>query len=261
MESRLLTETEALGLKDSFHTPFPVINAVLSGKQDGKIYSIQNCFFVLHKSGFAYCRAAGPDVDYNKLVEFLFLQNDLPQYFHIYDAHPVLCEAFIEDDKNVKVKMRKRVQLKFPVATLPAGATILPAEFYMERVTANNFSALTGFNLQLGNKFWSSAEDFLQNGFGFAIFAAGGQAVSICYAASVAGNVAEIDVATVAAYRQKGFAKKAVREFLNHCIQNNISANWDCFEDNIGSLNTAKSLGFERVKAYNFLSIYKVISA
>ena len=69
-------------------------------------------------------------------------------------------------------------------------------------------------------------------------------------------HTAEIDVVTLAEYQRKGLARVVVNAFVEYCINHNIVANWDCFQDNHGSLKTAGSIGFERTMSYNFLSIF-----
>lgn len=240
----------------NFHTPFPIINAVVEGQQDGKIYNLPDCTLIMHKCGFAYCKPLAEVVDYSKLVEFLLRQNELPQYFHVYDAPSQLCAAFKAQGTKFNIKVRSRLQLKFPLVKQPIAGFPLPAGYTSMQITINNINALATLNLKIEDKFWRSGEDFIKHGFGYAVFASSGEAASVCYTASIVDNIAEIDVATLPAYQQKGLAKVAVGEFLKHCIINQITASWDCFEDNIGSLRIAEGLGFEQTKKYTFLSIY-----
>jgi RimJ/RimL family protein N-acetyltransferase len=72
----------------------------------------------------------------------------------------------------------------------------------------------------------------------------------------VANNLAEVDIVTLPNYRGMGLAKAATEAFIEQSIQQNIKANWDCFEENVASLKTAQSLGFEPIQTYWFLSIY-----
>ena len=130
------------------------------------------------------------------------------------------------------------------------------ATFRIERISIQNFDKLLEFNLGLANKYWRSKLDFIKNGFGFCVFNDLGEPVSICYSACVANQTAEIDVATLPQFQNNGLASWVVNFFVKHCIENNIHANWDCFEDNHGSLRTAKRVGFIQVAQYNLLSIY-----
>ena len=257
MIAMAINNAEILNFKSNFHSPFPIINAVVEGNQDGNIYNLPDCIIVMHKCGFAYCEPKSREVNYNNVVEYILKQNDLPAYFHVYDAPLALVEAFTTHKATYNLKERKRIQLKFSGGQQRLERKLLPEGFVVEPITINNINALSIFNLQLEDKFWRSAEDFLQHGFGYAVFSKDGAAAALCYAASIAGNEAEIDVATMPDYRQQGLAKIAVGQFLQHCIKNNISPNWDCFEDNIGSLRTAKSLGFEKYFCYTFLSVFK----
>ena len=72
----------------------------------------------------------------------------------------------------------------------------------------------------------------------------------------MANNISEIDIATLNDYKKKGLAKIIAEEFIEDSIRRNISANWDCFEENTPSLRTAESLKFTRLREYLFLSIY-----
>ena len=81
--------------------------------------------------------------------------------------------------------------------------------------------------------------------------------VSLCYAAAIAGEKAEIDVITNEQYRGKGLAKRIVTLFIDRCLEKDLTTSWDCFPENIASLNTAIGLNFTEKKSYNFLSIYR----
>ena len=63
----------------------------------------------------------------------------------------------------------------------------------------------------------------------------------------VSNNKAEIDVATHVGFRKKGFAKEAVLGFIKLCSNCGIIPLWDCYENNIASVQTAISIGMEKV--------------
>ena len=53
-----------------------------------------------------------------------------------------------------------------------------------------------------------------------------------------------------------GIGNYLVKEFNNRCFMNNIKPLWDCFTNNIGSMNLAKSAGFQKKgKPYKFYTI------
>ena len=256
MSYQLLTNEEAAGKRDLIFTPFPLINSVVWGKQEGKIFTLGDNFFILHKSGFSYFKLKDGFDDYPALINFILQTKELPVYFHVYDASQKLYDVCLGFKEKLNIKMRNRIQLKYKGSALPGVSSNMPEGFYARQITQENFSSLAVFNLALEGKFWKSAADFTHNGFGFVVFTKAGDPVSICYSACVANKVAEIDVATLPGFQQKGLAKEVVYKFVNHCLANNMIANWDCFEENMGSIKTAMSVGFENVFSYEFLSIY-----
>ena len=259
MGYKLFTNEEVSDKKNLISTPFPLINSVVWAKQQGKVFARGDNFFILHKSGFGYFKLKEGFDDYPAFINFILQSNELPAYFHVYDAPQKLYDVCTGYKETLKIKMRKRLQLKYKSSAFTAANNNLPAGFYTRQITNENFASLAVFDLHLETKFWKSATDFLQNGFGFVVFSNTGDAVSVCYSACLAGGVAEIDVATLPAFQQKGLAKEVVHKFVCHCVANNLIANWDCFEENVGSIKTAQSIGFKKMIQYNFLSIYKVL--
>jgi GNAT superfamily N-acetyltransferase len=238
-------------------TGFPLIDAVLANLQQGKIFEDESgneLFYIIHKAGFSYI-VRDDHTDYSPALLFLLESKDIPGYFHIYDPPTQIIHLCNQNTEEVNIRVRERVQLKFnghkKLETLNP-----PQNYRIEKINPDNFDKLSIFNLSLGERFWKSKSDFEANSFGFCIFNEADVPLSICYAACVVNNTAEIDVATLSEYQRKGLAKLVVNAFVEYCINDNIVANWDCFQDNHGSLKTAESIGFERTMSYNFLSIF-----
>ena len=110
------------------------------------------------------------------------------------------------------------------------------------------------FGLNINNRFWSSYDDAIHNSEGIA-YKLNNDFVSTCYAAVISDNKAEIDVYTNPNYRKQGFAKKVTEYFLIQCLDKNIEPVWDCYSNNIASVNLAISLGFEKEYSYPFIII------
>jgi len=238
------------------YSPFPLINAVIGGVQKGSIFrDDRNGEFIYHKAGFSWLNPTA-ETNFEKLPAFFINAGKLPVYFHIYDACDELIRA-CEDQKNfLNIRKRERVQLQFEL-THSSFPDISPSpDFYIAKIDKNNFQSLSVFNLALESKFWNAEADFLDSGYGFCAFTRDHLPASICYSASVVNGLAEIDVATLPEYRNKGLAKKAVGAFIRYSIEHDIVPNWDCFAENTASLKTAKSLHFIETTRYLFLSIY-----
>ena len=78
--------------------------------------------------------------------------------------------------------------------------------------------------------------------------------VSLCYAATISDNQAEIDVATHKEYKGQNLATIVTGEFIKNCHKSGINPSWDCFEENTPSLRLAKKLQFVEDCTYNLLS-------
>jgi len=243
---------------NEIYTSFPLINAVLAGLQKGKKFideKAEDVFYFIHKAGFSYL-AGSDNADYADVLRFLLSSKEIPGYFHLYEPPSDFIALCSKSAVEVNIKNRKRIQLKYTEKELKFKDTILPEAYTIRKIDANNFEKLSNLNLSLENKFWNSKEDFEKNGFGFCVFNEFDIPVSICYTACLVNQIAEIDVATLPAYQKMGLGKQVVNAFLEHCINNNIIANWDCFEDNYGSLKIAQSIGFKYIMRYNFLSVF-----
>lgn len=234
------------------HTGFPITDAVLEGKQEGKIFNLGNSSFVLHKSGF------GSILNTEELPLDTFLEliasNELPQYFHIYDASKSLMDYLSTKSDLVNVKVRERQTLQYThsnelVVDLPVNCSILKTSEFNKHIAEK-------FPLDLFHRFWSEEQDFIENSMAVTLKVQE-EIVSICYSAAVSNGISEIDVYTSENRRGKGYASLTASVFINNCISESIIPNWDCFKENTSSLKTALSLGFENTKEYKLLSIYR----
>lgn len=250
---------ERLTIRNQLHSSFPIIQAVIDGVQQGQIFgNTHEDYWILHKAGFSEVFLTSDDG--KGLVDFITENNNLPRYFHIYNPVEKLVDVFKSSSEIFNIRERDRVQLKCEEHQKKSSSSYpLEDEFTSTQVTQDNVDSLAVFNLDLANKFWSSKEEFVKNALAVFIKDKQNNPVSLCYAAAVAGQKAEIDVVTSEHHRGKGLAKSVVATFISNCFNNKIIPNWDCFEDNASSMMTAKNLNFLFNKKYKFLSIFKKI--
>lgn len=234
----------------NINVDFPVIQAVIDGKQEGKVFSFKNSVFILHKAGFGYF------IDRDNCCDtFLnFILNSEFSYLHIYDASNFLIKLLEDKSANIDFWVRQRRRLLYKKASLVRLSSL---EFRAIDIDFNNYNLIKSFGLNLDKRFWSGENDFLDNSLATIVTNHSGTPVSICYAAAIANFVAEIDIFTQEQYRNKGLAKICAAHFVNKCIHNDIVPSWDCFISNIGSYKTSISIGFEEVYKYNFLTLSK----
>jgi len=253
----VLDGQERLEVKNQLNSSFPIIQAVIVGVQQGQIFrNTSTNYWVLHKAGFS--EVFLNDDDGTELIDFIIENKNLPTYFHIYNPPEKLVDVFQARLEIFNVRERNRVQLRYKEQQMKIDSPhLLDGQFTLSQVSDDNFDLLAIFNLGLSYKFWNGKEDFVRNSLGVFIKDKHNNPVSLCYAASVADHVAEIDVLTTENYRGKGFAKLVVSFFISNCSEKSIIPNWDCFKENQNSLKTALAAGFFKNLEYRFLSIFK----
>lgn len=91
-------------------------------------------------------------------------------------------------------------------------------------------------------EYWGTADAFLTGGFGFAVTKVD-ELVSVCWTMLVGEGIAELAVETVKSHRRQGYATLAACACIDHCLENSMHPEWDCFELP-ASMNLAQKLGF-----------------
>ncbi len=251
-----------LPVYESAPRQFALIRAVLEERQPGTAHAIeiddQRCFFVTNRFGFAHFfgggeNAAAQDQLFTAISGDPALRN---RYLLWYDP-PRRCRERMEQLPEKVARARTRVLFRFDatqfdklnpaIQTTAKGTEIMPLD-------ARAIGEIDDFGLDIGKRFWPSEEAFLRHGIG-AVARIDNRVVSLCYAASVAGNVAEVDVATLDGFQGKGLARVVTSAFITGCREKGITPNWDCFDYNKPSSRLAESLGFEELTRYPFYSI------
>ena len=234
-------------------TGFPITQAVLDGTQQGKIFESGASRFVLHKAGFGSILKE-PACQYNDFFN-LISNEEIPKYFHLYSASQGLINACNMQAGKMNIKIRERVVLRYLgkeplVVNFPKGFCAIPKkDFQVE--------SFSGFGLNLESKFWNSKIDFLEHAMPVGLMDENGQPAALCYSAANSSGLAEIDIYTAEKHRNKGLGKLVTSLFINECLQNDYTPNWDCFVENKGSLITAETVGFKHYKEYCFISIFR----
>ena len=95
-----------------------------------------------------------------------------------------------------------------------------------------------------------SVEEFLEKSFGYVVVH-GGRVVGFCMSEYNTGNRCELGIATMEAYQRRGLAKLMATAMIRHALAVGIDEiGWHCAADNLASVATAESLGFERTEEY-----------
>lgn len=240
--------------KQSATIKFPIIQAVLAKQQEGNVFSDEdrNFFFVIHKFGFCQSFQRANNLEqsiknYQFIAEPHFYQDRKLRWYNPDD----ICLEYFTNSALTNAQLSERTQMRMKVDE----KDYCESSFYLKPITAELIEQGI-FDLDIGNRFWNSTQDFLDFGIGVAAFD-GDKCIGVCYSATLVENVAEIDIFVEAKYRKSGIGKDLVRFFVRQCQSKGIIANWDCFTNNISSFSLAKSAGFCSEHTYVFLTINK----
>ncbi|HEX6182904.1 MAG TPA: GNAT family N-acetyltransferase [Pyrinomonadaceae bacterium] len=239
---------------------FPVISAVIQGRQRGQVFAdgreAPGAAFVVNDFGFAYLFGEGVDEEFDtELARLLSTEGALKTSYLLWYAPPAGWESRLGALGGERVRRRGRVRFEFREerAGWLGAPVVCPEGFELEPMSAGLIPKTEKFGLKLDSRFWASAADFIENGLGVCL-TKDGEVVSLCYAAAVADGLAEVDVVTDAEFRGQGLAGVVTRHFIKECLRRGVAPTWDCFDYNAGSLKLAEGLGFVETRRYDFYS-------
>lgn len=127
----------------------------------------------------------------------------------------------------------------------------LQESFTVHRLDAATIRSSHEFNLEYYERFWGSAEHFLEKGFGYSVMKGDAALAGECTSIFRGKVYAEIDIYTNDEYRGMGVAKKAGQAFIDHCLKNGMIPRWDCKVENLASMKLAERLGFHEPSSYS----------
>ena len=94
---------------------------------------------------------------------------------------------------------------------------------------------------------WPSLERFLEKGFGTAAVL-DASIICWCMAEYVSKSKCGMGIEVIDEFQNKGIATATAAHVLEHCLNQNIVAHWECDKDNIGSVRVAEKVGFEKIE-------------
>jgi GNAT superfamily N-acetyltransferase len=125
-------------------------------------------------------------------------------------------------------------------------------KLYFKNIDNNELIKISNkFDLSLCDRFWSNCDDVKKNSFGV-ILKYNFDVIGICYAASISNHKAEVDIIIDKKYRGLGLSKIIFSYFYKNIIKYGIYPTWDCYSNNAESCKLAESLGFRKIKEYDF---------
>lgn len=237
---------------------FPLISAVVQNKQRGQVFCDDRenprAAMIVTNFGFMYLTGEGSGLFDNELARLFAASGRFKPSYLLWYAPSESWQRRLESIPDLS-RRRERVRLDFdPDQAGWLGEPLeSPAGFELRSLSADLIPKTEKFDVKLDSKFWASAADFLENGFGVCLMK-DHEMVSLCYAAAVVDGLAEVDVATDPEFRGRGLAGVVTRQFIKQCLDRGVAPTWDCFSYNTGSLKLATSLDFAAASKYPFYS-------
>ena len=101
---------------------------------------------------------------------------------------------------------------------------------------------------------YNNIDDFIQRGIGFTPVI-DNKVCGFCTSEYPTKSEIAIGIKVLEQYKNQGIAKAMTKMFLNEASKRDLTVNWECWKNNISSVNTAKSCGFEKIADYPVIFI------
>lgn len=243
---------------------FPIIGAVLEGKQQGLVLTNSNhnpeAFFVIHKFGFAQHFEFTSVAKFNHTIfNLLTAKNQtatifsFPEKIRLYNSTPLFSKMLHKSCKKY-IARSKRVSMRITDYTYQADTH---SAFEISKISAKDIQNINdSLKLNIDHRFWNSAEEVIRDGLGYILkLKSTDEICSVCYAAAVSNNIAEIDICTAKKHQKKGYALAVANTFVNDITAKAMIPNWDCYTNNTASLVLAAKLNFKPRFEYDFYTV------
>lgn len=229
---------------------FPLISSIIEKKQEGEFLKNSDDnpthFFIINKFGFCQEFYSKFDENFFNIIKNFVLERKY-QKLRCYAPS----ERF-EEFLNTLDFAQKSERIQFELSSSPSTVDI-SEDYKLEKINKNNIKSID-FGLNLANRYWTGEHDFIDNAMGFVILKPN-KTIGCCYSAANGLNKSEIDIIIDEKYRKKGLGYSLGVAFIKECLNRGLTPSWDCYSNNISSVNLAKKLGFKESLKYNFYNI------
>lgn len=104
---------------------------------------------------------------------------------------------------------------------------------------------------------WGDIENYLRHDVGWIALAPNGTILGRCHAAFVGGKSAELSIEVNKSTRGQGVGYQLARQFIQSCLDRDVTPYWSCDTQNVPSYQLAEKLGFQRDRNYSlFTTVY-----
>ena len=133
---------------------------------------------------------------------------------------------------------------------LPYCDNIVEITSQLMNSTASNLDMITNEVIPTGT--YNNMEDYLMRGIGYTPIIYN-KVCGFCTSEYPSKSAIAIGIEVLEEYQRQGYAKAMTEAFLYRATQRGLTIYWECWKNNIASVNTALSCGFEIVADYPIL--------
>jgi RimJ/RimL family protein N-acetyltransferase len=106
----------------------------------------------------------------------------------------------------------------------------------------------------IGTGTYNNMEDYFARGIGYTPVI-NNKVCGFCTSEYPSKDAIAIGIEVLEEYQRQGYAKSMTKLFLNKAAQRGLTVYWECWKNNMASVNTALSCQFERVADYPILFV------
>lgn len=232
--------------------------SVIDQNQSGKVFVDSRvnptCTLIINSYGqYFLARSRDNECFMNDVVGFLLNDQNHSNYYDLYTSTPDLLFQ-ISERLAGKTVLLHRSSFTFDLSRFQLLKTFdaLPEQFVLEQMDDMLFDKYKKEMDSSYDSLWSSAQQFVDRGFGYCILK-DDHFASVCNSFFVGRGYADLDIVTVEEYRNQGLATATGTAFIEHCLNQNLLPNYNCDAGNQRSIQLATKLGFVKNNNYPML--------
>lgn len=223
-------------------------NSVISGLGPGRVFvdhEKRPTAALVYNNGACTLAGSAGSVAFGETVCRWLLEYHGADYFVLY-ASPDAWQQLLDTHLVKGVTKRPRFDfdlLRSKFALLKGWDNNIPSGYELRRIDAPLMQKIRDEVLPYSQNYWRSAADFERHGVGFCLLHQGA-IVSLCYTCFGWNDHHDIDIMTTDSHQRKGLGLAVACAFIDHCLNNGLTPNWDCWSNNRASMALAAKLGF-----------------
>ncbi|MEO7548600.1 MAG: GNAT family N-acetyltransferase [Ramlibacter sp.] len=223
-------------------------NSVIFGWGPGRVFvddEAQPTAALVYNNGACTLAGSADRLAFADAVCRWLLEFHGSDYFILY-AFPEPWEALLDHGLLRNVTKRRRFDFDFApsaFALLKGWEKAIPQGYELRRIDQSLMEQVRDHVLPYSQSYWKSAAEFERHGVGFCVIH-DGAIVSLCYTCFAWNGHHDIDIMTTETDQRKGLGLLVACAFIEHCLSNGLTPDWDCWSRNKPSVALAAKLGF-----------------